>query len=49
MQMSSKSVSNNFINEHKSVWHLKEIILKNIKKICSILHLFFLKLCSPGT
>jgi hypothetical protein len=30
--MSSKSVSNNFISEHKSVLHLKEIIFKNINR-----------------
>jgi hypothetical protein len=32
MQMSLKSVSSNFMGEHKSVWHLKAIILKNIKR-----------------
>jgi hypothetical protein len=30
--MISKSVCNNFMSEHKSVWHLKEIILNKIKK-----------------
>jgi hypothetical protein len=30
--MSSKSVSNKFMSEYKSVRHLKEIILKNIKR-----------------
>jgi hypothetical protein len=31
MQMSSKSVYNNFTSKHKGVWNLMEIILKNIK------------------
>jgi hypothetical protein len=37
MQMGSKSVSNNFMSEHKSVWHLKEIIYFE-EMICSILN-----------
>jgi hypothetical protein len=45
MEMSLRSVSNNFMSEHKIMWHLKEIILKNIKRyvLFSILNVVFLK------
>jgi hypothetical protein len=32
MQLRLKNVSNNFTEEHKIVWDVKEIILKNIER-----------------